>query len=966
MKFISKVVLAVSALVGSVAHAQTSETDAGWGYSAQGPSGTYSTNLPVREGISIGGFIPNKIKPKLKYTDPPANIPPVNVLDENPFGTESPPSAFRSFIGITATGWRPPDPEVAAGPSNLVAVTNSHFAIFEKDGTNGYQSSFSGFMNSDYFLFDPKIGYDPFNDRFLILMLANKYDASNNVTESHYVLMYSDDSNAYGNWSWRFLNAKYDGGTFDNNHWVDFPHLGFASGGIMVAGIKFPTFTGSGTYSHTRLLRSSEVYGAGGTYWYDYTNFQSDGSADFRPVPARQLTDPGAFYMVSGKEGGSTNLTVRRFTNYTFGGTGAPTAPTVTSTLVNVGGYTPNGLAYQQGAATKLEVNDGRILSVSYANGKLFSVNGSAYNYGDGAGNRSTVRAYCMDIYNSYNLLINDTIGNSGLDYYYPAIACNPYGDAIITFGRSGQSEYASSRYSGYKSGDTSFGFSVQTRAGAAGYVSLVNGRNRWGDYFGGTYDPWDNRSFWIIGQYAVGSTTWGTWIQEANYKPNKLVAVANANAPITGVATLSATVTSSAGGAVSGETVNFYISNAFVGSGTTNGSGIATYNYTVPFGTPSTFTIRADTPVTTVYNAGSSTATLTTTKANTLIQGYNTYPTAGTTVALYARVSRTTDNAWVNTGAVWFYVNGSYAGSATPGNDGYATLNYAVPTGYQGPYDLDVYYISNINYNSSSNFDATLYAYQPTITNAWDVAARRTESVYLWSQYLQSNGSPLAGGTVYYYMDGSYLGTATTDSSGYAYWYYTIPAAATVGNHTWEVYSYPASGYWVSGYRAATLTVKPASFTGYITYGGLASWAASGGTYSTRVRIRNSSGVLIQSSTVNASYGTWEVPFSGATGTYRVSVKPAFWLSEYETSVSFNAATYGSNTLYTSHRSGDCNGDDIVDIADYAILAGAFDKIQGQPGYALGADLNGDQIVDIADYTQLALNFDAIGEDYP
>lgn len=252
-------------------------------------------------------------------------------------------------------------------------------------------------------------------------------------------------------------------------------------------------------------------------------------------------------------------------------------------------------------------------------------------------------------------------------------------------------------------------------------------------------------------------------------------MATATASGPITGSATLSATVTSSAGGAVGSETVYFYVNGSYVGSGTTNGSGVATFNYSIPFGTPGSFTLRADTPVTTVYNAGTGSSTLTTTKANTTTLGYGHYPTAGTNVLLYARTQRTTDSAWLNTGTVWFYVNGSYVGSGTPDANGYATVNYAVPSNWQGEYPVDVYYISNTYYNGSSNFDGVLYAYQPTTLYKWDTAGRRTEGVYLWTQHLKPDGNPLVNSTVYYYMDGGYLGTAQTDSGGYAYWYYVI-----------------------------------------------------------------------------------------------------------------------------------------------------------------------------------------------
>jgi hypothetical protein len=55
--------------------------------------------------------------------------------------------------------------------------------------------------------------------------------------------------------------------------------------------------------------------------------------------------------------------------------------------------------------------------------------------------------------------------------------------------------------------------------------------------------------------------------------------------------------------------------------------------------------------------------------------------------------------------------------------------------------------------------------------------------------------------------------------------------------------------------------------------------------------------------------------------------------------------------------REGDVNGDDLVDDADFNLLAQAFGSLKGEPGYLGSADLNGDGIVDISDFSLLAGN---------
>ncbi|MBL8049231.1 MAG: hypothetical protein JNJ45_11175 [Chthonomonas sp.] len=69
----------------------------------------------------------------------------------------------------------------------------------------------------------------------------------------------------------------------------------------------------------------------------------------------------------------------------------------------------------------------------------------------------------------------------------------------------------------------------------------------------------------------------------------------------------------------------------------------------------------------------------------------------------------------------------------------------------------------------------------------------------------------------------------------------------------------------------------------------------------------------------------------------------------------------------------GDVNRDNIVDIADYSLLALAFDAVRDTDPVAEGdqpsenwdarADLNGDGIIDILDYHLLAGNFDKVGD---
>lgn len=96
-------------------------------------------------------------------------------------------------------------------------------------------------------------------------------------------------------------------------------------------------------------------------------------------------------------------------------------------------------------------------------------------------------------------------------------------------------------------------------------------------------------------------------------------------------------------------------------------------------------------------------------------------------------------------------------------------------------------------------------------------------------------------------------------------------------------------------------------------------------------------------------------------TGTVDVYLKARTFLRKVQSGV-----TAGLNSCSFSLSNGDCDGNNIVDIADYSLLAGRFSRVIGETLYDVRADLSGDGIVDIADYTLLAFNFSMVGTDIP
>jgi uncharacterized repeat protein (TIGR03803 family) len=95
--------------------------------------------------------------------------------------------------------------------------------------------------------------------------------------------------------------------------------------------------------------------------------------------------------------------------------------------------------------------------------------------------------------------------------------------------------------------------------------------------------------------------------------------------------------------------------------------------------------------------------------------------------------------------------------------------------------------------------------------------------------------------------------------------------------------------------------------------------------------------------------------------GTYTVAIKGPKWLQKDVTGVVVNGgAISGINATLLP---GDANGDNVVDINDFSILAAAFGSDASMSNWNTNADFNCDGVVDIQDFSLLAANFGMVGD---
>lgn len=432
-------------------------------------------------------------------------------------GADSPtleaPSILPIFAGPSCTGWYPPDPIMAVGPSHVLVMVNSSYSIYSKTGgaalyTTTLTHWFNSVAPSTMKIFNPKCVYDPWGRRYIMLALG----MNTKTKESYYLVSVSQTSSAIGTWWVWKLNAGQNGSTTTGN-WADYPGLGFDStGAVFITSNQFSFGSGAFQYSKLRILKKSQLYKGTSLSWHDFwAGKNANNSTVFTWQPAQALSSTSYGWLVNTVSASSgKQLSIWKVTN--------PTAATPTlarAGTVAVRSYSAPPDAVQKGGTALIDTGDCRLYGAVYQNGHIYTSTAESFNYGGGA-TESAMRLFKLNTA-SNNATIDETYGGSNYFYYYPAVTVDITGNIYLVFNRSGSTEYASVRFTGRKTTDTATQSSALLKAGQAYYVHKDStGKNRWGDYSGISRDPSGN--IWMFGEYAKSSNTWGTWIERTKF----------------------------------------------------------------------------------------------------------------------------------------------------------------------------------------------------------------------------------------------------------------------------------------------------------------------------------------------------------------------------------------------------------------------------------------------------------------
>ncbi|MEO8209188.1 MAG: hypothetical protein ABI840_01395, partial [bacterium] len=426
--------------------------------------------------------------------------------------TDSPSLLVKNFSGIPQTAFIPPDANIAVGPGHIVAGVNSTFRIWDKNGNVLQTITAASWLASTGLglsanLSDPMVTYDQYSKRWIMAWITPPIGAA-----SYDVLSISDDSIPLGTW-YNYAMRSDLNGTTPTGIWRDFEGIGYDANAVYITGNGF-TFSNSIAYPKIRIINKSQLYSntGGSVSWYDLWDIRDptlNGDA-FGIRPCATYGNTSEFYFLcDGPFNQNTFVSLYKLVN-------PLNNPSMTGVAIPVSVYSspPSSLQLNSNFPITAGGTSGFRSIPVYKDGFVHGVHAVRN------GNYSAFKYYKLNV--STNTAEQDIVYGADEFYYsYPNLSVDKNQNVIVTFSRSGLSQYIGAYYTTRLNTDPPniFNASSTLQAGRGTYNN-TGSSNRWGDYMGAWLDPVDQDNFWIMTEYAGASNNWGVWVGNVKLSP--------------------------------------------------------------------------------------------------------------------------------------------------------------------------------------------------------------------------------------------------------------------------------------------------------------------------------------------------------------------------------------------------------------------------------------------------------------
>jgi hypothetical protein len=449
----------------------------------------------------------------------------------------------------------PPDPYCAAGPDHVIVIGNCVIEWRPKQGfadAPQYRSSLQAFFAQGLpapspnpgpgttlgtATFDPKVLYDQYAGRFVVITLERWDTASGNASnQSRILVAVSKTSDPNGGFWFHAIDSKVNIGGVDG--WADYPGFAVDDKAVYITNNLFQFVSLGGSFQGVRLwiINKTTAYNGpdNGLTFLIRNPYATGGVATttqpahmFGAVPNGSGGRPLGTFLVaySGLTDGTNEYV--QFVEVTDP-LAAAGGPFFAVQQLNLGNLEDTNLAMpdapQLGSSFQIETNDRRLLNAVWRANHLYCTATIRPLSGPDAA-QATARWWRFNTANTTALTQADA-GNAGAEdlgagthTFFPQVMVDEDGNMALGFSASNAAIYAGAYYATRATTDPA-GTLTATGTLAAGmdyYKRFFSGtRNRWGDYSGLALDPSNEIDFWVFNEYAGPRGSNGTGSQGA------------------------------------------------------------------------------------------------------------------------------------------------------------------------------------------------------------------------------------------------------------------------------------------------------------------------------------------------------------------------------------------------------------------------------------------------------------------
>lgn len=415
-------------------------------------------------------------------------------------------SIGRSFTSNNLSGGTPSDNSIGISRGGFIVSADNYTIEYYSDGPD----TLVQFQTRDIFYgdstlitgpFDPRVVYDRYANRFIVVMALGSDSTANFLLVS-----FSKDEDPRNGWNHYRINSD----TLDENKWFDFPTIGMNKNELFISVNVVADSVSKPVTSKIFQIKKQAGYDSLAlkyAVWPDVKDDDGKGAVFMVPLSDGLMADSytQGIYLVSNEFLGTNQTGTKLYWYHLQDSIGGPSAMINTRQLGSGVAYGSPLIGFQAGSNEGIDLGNTRIQSGYYIGGKLYFVYCKNTN------------GYCTIVLNAVDIATNTLkrtpwgFSTFSLDDCYPSIAfygldSTDHDNLIMCFQRTGISISPQLRAVHFDSVFAANSLLVRHGDGFIDNVNMVGQRERWGDYTTSQrrYDV-PLPACWITGSYPVG-----------------------------------------------------------------------------------------------------------------------------------------------------------------------------------------------------------------------------------------------------------------------------------------------------------------------------------------------------------------------------------------------------------------------------------------------------------------------------